>query len=570
MYLPKDILDKKYEIIAPLGEGGFGFVFLARDLLLPDRFVAIKVLKDEDPTRQDSLVQEMQFLTRLNNPSIVSFYHHFTHANKLHLVMEYCSDGNLRHVANKYARMDDNTVIQSGIAIAEVLTFVHSQGIVHHDIKPDNILFASDGRLRIGDFGVANRNIGTLVYMPPELFMEDYVSGRDPRADIYALGITLIEVLLGGNPLAGLAGKDLLLRKLKHDFVPSEKPRWLQDVLLKATHPTPEMRFQTMTDFREAMSSKSVPLIIDQNRMVADELAEKADTLIKRKKWRDTSKFIDQALYCCPDSVKALLAAGRYRIRVNRFDEAKEFLDRALRLNPRVEVQKELGWINLDQGNYPQALSMLTDYLHRNSSDYEAINLLIQCYYETDRYEQAAELAKAVIGKSPCFRNNYVISQMLTGALPIAECAHLKTEENQFLRYNALVATEEPRAWGPEGPINLKSKMLFQDFRFSRKRSEKNTLSIKDGRNTLEFNENIVTVGRSEGNELVVSHKFVSRRHCAVINLPEDVWIYDLNSTAGTFVDKKRVKRKQFLLGVHDVRLGDFEIQIASRCDLLV
>jgi tetratricopeptide (TPR) repeat protein len=570
MYLPKDILDKKYEIITPLGEGGFGYVFLARDLLLPDRFVAIKVLKDEDPTRQDSLVQEMQFLTRLNNPSIVSFYHHFTHANKLHLVMEYCSDGNLRHVAKKYSRMDDNTVIQWGIAIAEVLSFVHSQGIVHHDIKPDNILFASDRKLRIGDFGVANRNIGTLVYMPPEIFMEDYVSGRDPRADIYALGITLIEVLLGRNPLAGLVGKDLLLRKLKHDFVPSEKPRWLQDVLLKATHPTPEMRFQTMTDFQEAMSSKSVPLIIDQNRMVADELAEKADTLIKRKKWRDTSKFIDQALYCCPDSVKALLAAGRYRIRVNRFKEGKEFLDRALRLNPRVEVQKELGWINLDQGNYPQALSMLTDYLHRNSSDYEAINLLIQCYYETDRYEQAAELAKAVIGKSPCFRNNYVISQMLTGALPIAECAHLKTEENPFLRYNALVATEEPRAWGPEGPINLKSKMLFQDFRFSSKRSERNTLSIKDGRNTLEFNENIVTVGRSEGNELVVSHKFVSRRHCAVINFPEDVWIYDLNSTAGTFVDNKRVTRKQFLLGVHDVKLGDFEIQIASSCDLLV
>jgi serine/threonine protein kinase len=570
MYRPKDILDDKYEIIRALGEGGFGYVFLARDLLLPERFVAIKVLKDEDHERQDNLVREMAFLSRLDNPSIVSFYHHFTYANKLHLVMEYCSAGNLRQVAKKYSRTDDNTVIQWGIAIAQVLGFVHSQGIIHHDIKPDNILFATDTKLKVGDFGVANKNIGTLAYMPPEVFLMDYVSSKDQRTDVYSLGITLVEVLLGKSPFGGLSGRDLLLQKLKHDFIPSDKPRWLQEVLLKATHPTPEMRFQTMPDFREALTSKSVPLIIDHNRMVADDLAEKADAQIKKKKWRETSKLINQALYCCPDSVKALLAAGRYRIRVNNFLDAKRFLDKALQLNPRVEVQKELGWINLDEGNYPQALSMLTDYLHRNASDYEAVNLLIQCYYETERYEQAAELAKAVIGKSACFRNNYIISQILAGVLPISDCADLKTEKNPFLRYNALVATEVPSAWGSEGKASLKSKLLFQDFRFGSRRSENNVLSIKQVSTTREFKEKIVGIGRSQSNQFIISDHLASRRHCLVVNFPDDIWLYELNSTSGTFVDDKKVRRKQFLLGVRDVRIGDSQFQIASRSDFLL
>jgi tetratricopeptide (TPR) repeat protein len=569
MYRAKDVLDTKYEIVSLLGEGGFGQVYLAKDLLLQQRKVAIKILKTEDTARRIDFIREMQFLTQLHHPQIISFHHYFIHGDRLHLVMEYCPGGNLWAVL-KESKVDVNSAMQWGIEIAEILEFVHEKRIVHHDIKPGNILLAEDGKLKIGNFGVANRAIGTVTYMPPEAFIKNFSTGDDPRADIYALGITLLELLTGGNPLLEVPTGDLLQRKLRHDFIPTDLPRWVQELLLKATHPTPELRFQTMADFKEAMISRSVPFVLNRHRMTADDLAEKADAAIKKKKWKVASKFIEQALYCCADSVKALIAAGRFRIRVNRFSEAGELFSKALQLNARADVQKELGWIALEQGSYPKALSMLSDYLYRHASDYEAVNLLMQCYYETERFEQAADLAKSVSGKSPCFKNNCVISQILAGLLSINECKDFVTDANPFLRYNAMVATEEPRAWGSDSGARLKDKLLFQDYRFTSRGSDKNFVSVKAGAENWDFQDKIIGLGRSDRNELVIPLDSVSRRHCAIIDFPEDVWVYDLNSTAGTFVDDKRLKRKQFVVGVHKVKIADWEFEIASSSDLLL
>ena len=260
----QQILDGKYKVVQELGEGGFGRVLLAEDIVIPDRFVAIKVLKDQDSERQKILLDEMTFLANLQNPSIVTFHHHFQNNGRLHLVMEYCAGGNLRKKIHRGNSLDPNLVFQWGIHLADVFDFVHDKNIVHHDIKPDNLLFSREGHLKVGDFGVANRNIGTLPYMAPELFTENNVSIRDRRIDIYALGITLLELILGRNPLFDLAPNELLLAKLRGDFIPSDLPRWVQEILLKATHATPELRFQSMTEFREALTSKTVPLVIDR------------------------------------------------------------------------------------------------------------------------------------------------------------------------------------------------------------------------------------------------------------------------------------------------------------------
>ena len=156
------LLDGKYEVIRGLGEGAFGRVLLAKDIVIQDHFVAIKVLKDQDPERQQALINEMTLLANLQNPSIVTFHHHFKDKDngRLHLVMEYCADGSLRKKIQRGKGLEPNLVFQWGIQLADVLDFVHNNGIVHHDIKPDNILFTSDGHLKIGDFGVANKNIG--------------------------------------------------------------------------------------------------------------------------------------------------------------------------------------------------------------------------------------------------------------------------------------------------------------------------------------------------------------------------------------------------------------------------
>jgi len=244
-----------YRALRRLGEGGWGEVYLAEDELL-GRQVAIKLLHDRDAEDQTDLVHEMMSLDQLHHPGVVTFYHHLAIELTLFLVMEYCEGGSVRdHMRLQPARVE--TVMQWVLDLTDTLHYVHQRGIVHHDIKPDNILFASDGALKIGDFGVANRNIGTVRYLAPEMLLGS-VDAKDARIDVYALGVTLLELLLNRNPFEGMSQNETLVAKLRHDFIPTDLARWVQELVSKATHPTPELRFQSMKEFREAIESKHV------------------------------------------------------------------------------------------------------------------------------------------------------------------------------------------------------------------------------------------------------------------------------------------------------------------------
>jgi serine/threonine protein kinase len=568
-------LDGKYKFIRELGSGGFGRVVLAADAVIQKRYVAIKVLKDQDSERQNNLIDEMTYLASLQNPSIVTFYHHFKDENRLHLVMEYCSKGSLRKKIKVGKGLDPNLVFQWGIHLADVLEFVHNKNIVHHDIKPDNVLFTDDEHLKIGDFGVANKNIGTLSYMAPELFTEDNVSIHDRRVDIYALGITLLELMCGNNPLFNLSPNELLLRKLKGDFIPSELPRWVQEILLKATHSTPELRFQTMMEFREAMASKTVPLIIDSKRMEAHKLAIASEKLIAKKKWIKAEKLITDALERYPDSVPANIIAGKLQMKLKQIEKAKPFFDHALRLNPRVNIQKELGWINLDMGKYSTAISLLNDHLHREPLDVEAQNLLLQCFYATDRYELGAVLSRHNLSNADCFFNNHVLCRIMSGEKPedILDKKYIKSNDNEFIQYNLDVINEDPKSWDTDNGISLKSKLLFQDFRFGKqkKQSKVNKVSIEiPKRGKRNYSQTIITIGRNPSNMVTFSDNSVSRRHCVIVNYPNDVWIYDLDSTLGTFINGERVQGKMFLLGVCELTMGRCQLRVSSEAGILV
>ncbi len=464
-----ETLDGKYRIVRTLGSGGFGGVYLADDEEIPGRQVAIKVLLRPNDEQHSNLVREMRTLAQFHHPHVVAFYHHFRDENRLYLVMEFCPGGSLYDRLRSTGHFAEEQVFAWGQDLCETLAFVHGKQIVHHDIKPMNVLFHADGTIKIGDFGIANSDAGTRVYLPPEWFLGERSVRLDPRVDVYALGITLLELLIGKNPFVGLTQDEAILARIEHNFIPKELPRWVQEVLLRATHPTPEMRFQTAADFADAIRAKLVLYPFDGKRIKADALAKKAEDALARKKWKQAERFARFALSESEDSVAALLAAGRCQLLIRRLDRAREFFAKAVAISPRTPVQKELGWINLEEGRIPTAISLLTDHLRRNAADYEAYNLLLKCFYLTDRFEAGEELAKTLMGaQAPigCFYSNRALCSFLNGAFGPAALERYATQyhEDPFVVYNLGVSNEQTKA-GLKAPA-WKSKLLFDEYSF--------------------------------------------------------------------------------------------------------
>ena len=575
MQLPIFPLDNKYRLVRSLGEGGFGRVWLAEDVLIAGRYVAVKQLRSEAISNPSMLIEEMHHLSTLDHPHVVKFLHHFEDEENLFLVMEHCSGGNLADFTRSRP-LDSVKVFAWAKTLADTLAAVHRQGIVHHDIKPQNLLLTDDGRLKVADFGVANRNWGTRAYMAPELSLGEATSD-DVRIDIYALGVTLLEFLLGHNPLRAIPDNELLRAKIQHEFIPTSLDRWIQELLLKATHPTPEQRFQSMTDFAEAIESRHAPYVIDGNRIKAHSLAEKARTLLSRKKWVAAKKCVNQALHVAPDCVSALVVAGRLELMLRRTAHAKTYFSEAVRISPRVALQKELGWIALEEGNHAQAISMLTDHLQREAVDFEACNLLLQCFYQTERYEIGEHLAETVMaqgGANNCFENNRFLCRLLSDeySRDFLENYDKNSLTNPFTRLNFEIATERPKSWQKDGP-SLKSKLLFQDYRFdpSEKRRKPQTMFFDCGDGYVySFQTLLITFGRLDSNHISFNRNGISRRHAVIVNLPDDVWIYDLGSVTGTAVDGESVRGKTFLDGVHTVNIGSRIIRVATDEGLLI
>lgn len=211
-----DVIDARYRLERLLGTGGMSEVWLAEDERL-GRWVAIKLLRDsvaegEDGDLVTSLEREARVVARLQHPNIVSVYDVGRYNGRHYLVMEYVHGNSLRQLLEARGRLTEAEVVRYGTQIASALQYAHSQGIIHCDIKPENILVTEEGIAKAVDFGVAEtvtrtmtadqaRDIlGTIAYLAPEVIQG---SNADPRSDIYSLGLTLYEMMAGRLPFAG-------------------------------------------------------------------------------------------------------------------------------------------------------------------------------------------------------------------------------------------------------------------------------------------------------------------------------------------------------------------------------
>ena len=244
---PETIADKfpQFELLECLGRGGMGVVYKARQKSL-NRTVAIKILapeREHDARFAARFAREAELLARLSHPHIVTI-HDFGQADGLfYIVMEFVDGVNLRDLLRE-GKVGPRQALAIVPPVCEALQYAHDHGVVHRDIKPENLLLDREGRVKIADFGIASlvgaegESAGTPPYMAPE--QGGARPAADHRADIYALGVVLYEMLTGERP-----GREVVApsRKVHIDVR-------LDEIVLRALEKQPEARYASVTEFR--------------------------------------------------------------------------------------------------------------------------------------------------------------------------------------------------------------------------------------------------------------------------------------------------------------------------------
>ncbi|TFD78008.1 Stk1 family PASTA domain-containing Ser/Thr kinase [Cryobacterium fucosi] len=250
------LIDGRYQVRSRIARGGMATVYLATDLRL-ERRVAIKIMHGhlaDDNAFKARFVQEARSAARLAHPNVVNVYDQGQDADMAYLVMEYLPGITLRDLLKDYGRLTSEQTMDILEAVLSGLAAAHKAGIVHRDLKPENVLLADDGRIKIGDFGLAravNNNtatgqalLGTIAYLSPELVTRGIA---DARSDIYALGIMTYEMLTGEQPYVGEAPMQIAYQHA-NDTVPMPStrvptiPSELDELVSWATARDPEKR----------------------------------------------------------------------------------------------------------------------------------------------------------------------------------------------------------------------------------------------------------------------------------------------------------------------------------------
>lgn len=301
-----------------IGKGGMALVFLAQQAR-PVRTVAVKVLLSnaDDPDQEriffERFQREADTVAQLEHSNILPIYEYdeaAVNGQRLpYLVMPYIRGGTLRQRMDEMKRagrqFDLQTVASLVGQVADALSYAHSLGVVHRDIKPGNLLFHSDGRLLLTDFGIARLSampsltlvgsfIGTAEYASPE---QVSASELDARSDIYSLGIILYELLTGGVPFTGTTPFAIMARQL-HDPVPSlraQRPDLspaLDFVVKKALAKNPRDRYQQTTELVEDLHAAIKPALTQMAGLRLGGSVGNSDLTVADSSWQPPARAL--------------------------------------------------------------------------------------------------------------------------------------------------------------------------------------------------------------------------------------------------------------------------------------
>lgn len=256
------ILDDRYEIIELIGSGGMANVYKALCHRL-NRYDAVKIMRDETAANTElrrRFRAESQAVAMLSHPNIVSVYDVSHNDDVEYIVMELIDGITLKQYLQKKSVLDPAEVLDFTIQTAKALEHAHSKGIIHRDIKPQNIMLLKDGMIKVADFGIASlentveenngETVGSVHYIAPEQARGE---APDARSDIYSLGIVMYEMLTGRLPYVGNSDVEVAVKHMNTDPVTPRDivpliPEELERICLKAMNSNIDERYQTASE----------------------------------------------------------------------------------------------------------------------------------------------------------------------------------------------------------------------------------------------------------------------------------------------------------------------------------
>lgn len=272
-------LADRYEIISKVGAGGMSDVYKAMDHIL-GRYVAIKVLKQEfseDRTFVTKFRTEAQSAAGLEHPNIVNIYDVGSEEGLHFIVMEYVEGITLKTYIEKKVQLSFKEAISIAIQVARGIEVAHNKNIIHRDIKPQNIIISTEGKVKVTDFGIARAAsantissdvMGSVHYASPEQARNGFV---DNRSDIYSLGIVMYEMVTGRVPFDGDTTVAVAIQHLQEEMSSPREyapniPISLEKIILKCAQKNPDRRYQSMAellaDLRKALVNPNEDFVV--------------------------------------------------------------------------------------------------------------------------------------------------------------------------------------------------------------------------------------------------------------------------------------------------------------------
>lgn len=426
------VLGNRYRVMREVGSGGMAQVYLAEDLN-DNGLIAVKVLYPqfgEDISYVQRFKREAKLANNLTNLHIVKVLDYGADRDLYYLVMEYISGQDLRDYLDEHGALTWRDALETIDQVASALEHANEHGVVHRDIKPQNLMLDQSGLLKVLDFGIARVDtlpsltqsgfVGSPYYVSPEQAMGEPV---DIRSDIYSTGIVLYELLSGEIPFDAKSPWSVISKHISSqpppiDFAEEDVPADVQSILIRMIAKKADDRFQTPSELRDSiallLSGHSVtaaeltPDASAYQQMIADSFFERGQQAIAENKWGRATGLFSQVLKLAPSRTEAqekLTQAQREVALISNYNIAKQALangfwqdavnrlEHVIELDPNYKDATEL---------YNQARQKFDS--HQLSQSIETIYTKAVALLEAEQWDKAIETFEEVQKLSPDYK----------------------------------------------------------------------------------------------------------------------------------------------------------------------